>query len=255
LKRRFRADRFLIYWQSFTNTYAPVEALKQAYGEALRSDPRIVGMTVGTRPDCVENEKLELLQRLSQETYVCLELGLESIYSQTLATVNRCHDTACFRDAVSRTRQHGLDVCAHIILGFPNESRPMLLEYPAFLNELGVDFVKIHHLHIVRGTELARRYTRRPFPLFSLGEWTQLVCDVIERLHPAITIQRLFGWVAEEELLGPVWSKTRAEITREISQELECRDSWQGKALGLGWDSAREIWETQGAVTPAISQS
>lgn len=229
LSRRFQAERFLVYWQNFTNTYAPVEVLEPKFRAALGVDSRIVGMTVGTRPDCIEDEKLDMLLRVASGGYLCLELGMESTSDETLRRVNRGHDFACFRDAVSRVREAGIDLCVHTILGFPWECREQWLEYPRVLNTLGLRFVKFHHLHVVAGTQLAREYDRAPFLTFTETEWVHLVCDLIERLDPSIVIQRLFGWAPEAELVAPRWRWTRAELIRGIEAELEQRDTWQGR--------------------------
>jgi uncharacterized protein len=226
---RFQARKFVVYWQNYSNTYAPVEQLEALYRRSLESDPRVVGLSIGTRADCVQEEKLEMIQSLSSSHHVCLEYGLESVYDETLRRLNRGHDVACFRDAVLRTHQRGIPVCAHVILGFPWESREQILEdYPRLLNQLPIQFLKIHHLHIVKNTALAREYFRAPFPVLQYREWIELVCDFIERLDPRIVIQRLFGWTPDQYLVAPRWGKPRAEILADISLELERRDGWQG---------------------------
>jgi radical SAM protein (TIGR01212 family) len=232
LSERFKARRFLVYWQSFTNTYAPVNELKKLYLQAFDADPRIVGMTVGTRPDCVEEEKLEMLEELARDRYVCMEYGLESIFDETLSKVNRGHDSSCYLDAVLRTRRRGLDICSHVILGLPGETREQLMEYAPVLNELGVQFVKLHHLHLVKGTRMAKEFAAHPFPLFEFEDWVTFICSFLEELDPAIVVQRLFGWTPVQHLVGPHWRKNKPEIYRAILHELESRDSWQGKALG-----------------------
>lgn len=232
LTRRYSAEKFIIYWQNYTNTYAPASKLFQMFSTALEVDSRIVGMAVGTRVDCVEEDKLGVLQRLADKHYVCVEYGLESIYDETLRSVNRGHDFACFVDAVGRTKQRNLSVCAHVILGFPNESREEMIAYAKALNHLEVDFVKLHHLHIVEGTQLAKEYTDHPFPVFEFDEWVEFICDFLEKLKPEIVVQRLFGWVPDHTLMVPRWEKSKAHILRAISAELERRDTWQGKSLG-----------------------
>lgn len=231
LRGRFKADRFLIYWQNFSNTYAPVARLRDLYSTALNSDPHIIGMSIGTRPDCVEEEKLNMIQEVAGNRYVCMEYGLESIYDETLARLNRGHDLACYLDAVERTRKRQIPVCSHIILGLPGESREMMMEYTQLINSLGIQFLKIHHLHIVRGTRMALDFRQAPFPTFAFEEWIELVCDFLERLDPSIVVQRLFGWAPAEHLIAPRWNRTKAEILLEIERELEKRDSRQGKLL------------------------
>jgi len=237
LNRRYRAEKFIVYWQNYSNTYAPSDDLFEMYSDALKSDPRIVGMAVGTRADCVEDNKLELLRDLSEGYYICMEYGLESIYDETLQKVNRGHDLSCFFDAVQRTQKQGLPVCAHVILGFPNESREERLAYVRVLNQLHLDFVKLHHLHVVAGTPLSREYLDQPFPVYEFAEWVEFICDFLEQLNPETVVQRLYGWAPDSHLLAPRWKKTKAEILRAISSELENRDSWQGKALGSAMSS------------------
>jgi radical SAM protein (TIGR01212 family) len=232
LTRRFQAERFLVYWQHYSNTYAATDLLRDKFTRALQVDARIIGMAVGTRPDCVEDEKLKMLQNLARSYYVCMEYGLESIHDKTLRRVNRGHDLACFIDAVERTKNKGLEVCVHLILGFPNESRQEMLAYCEVLNKLKVDFVKIHHLHVIQNTPMAQDYDRNRFALFASEEWIQLVCDFLERLDPNIVIQRLYGWAPDEFLVAPRWGKSKAQITEAIRAELEGRDSWQGKLIG-----------------------
>lgn len=229
LEKRFGAERFLVYWQSYSNTYAPVQRLRALFTRSLEADPRVVGLSIGTRPDCIEEEKLDMLQEITRDRYLCMEYGLESIYDETLRLLNRGHDFACYRDAVQRTKRRRIPVCSHIILGFPNESREQMLAYPGVINELGIDFLKIHHLHVVKNTPLARHYAERPFPTFSLRQWIELVCDFLERLSPRIVIQRLYGWAPEADLIAPRWDRKKAEILLAVARELKRRDSWQGK--------------------------
>lgn len=231
VERRYGTAKFLVYWQNYTNTYAPTLILRKRYQEVLSVDPRIIGMTVGTRPDCLADEKLDMIAEVARDRYTSIEMGLESIYDSTLRSVNRGHDFRCYEEAVRRVRTRGLDVCAHIILGFPGESRQQLLAYPSALNSLDVQFVKIHHLHVVRGTALARDWERQPFAVFSLEEWTDLLCDFLVRLDPRIVVQRLFGWTPERYLVAPHWNVSQASILRTIETALEEQDVWQGKAI------------------------
>jgi uncharacterized protein len=232
LTRRFKAEKFLLYWQNYTNTHAPVEILRKLFLSGLKADPRIVGMTVGTRPDCLEDEKLDLLQEIAREYYVCLEIGMESCIDKTLLWTRRGHDFNCFLDTAKRVRKRGIPFCTHTILGFPEENRETLLGYPDILNRIGSDFVKFHHLHVIEGTPLAKIYQREPFPLFTYPEWLELICDILERLSPDIVVQRLFGWCPPGIKALPNWDKTRSEIILDISRALAARESWQGKKTG-----------------------
>lgn len=232
LRTRFKAVRFLIYWQNFSNTYASADKLRDLYSTALNYDPRIVGMSIGTRPDCIDEEKLDMIQEVVGESYLCMEYGLESIYDDTLARLNRGHDLDCYLDAVERTRKRKIPICSHIILGLPGESREMMMEYAPLINSLGIQFLKIHHLHVVRGTRMALDFRQDPFPTFSFEEWVRLICDFLEQLDSSIVIQRLSGWAPDEHLIAPRWGRTKAEILLSIHRELERRDTWQGKRLG-----------------------
>jgi len=229
LSARYHAEKFLVYWQHYTNTHAPVQRLRDLFTRSLAADARVVGLSIGTRADCVEDEKLDMLQELAQKHFIGLEYGLESIYDLTLHRLNRGHDRACYEDAVKRTRQRGFPICTHVILGFPWETREEMLAYADYLNQLPINFLKIHHLHVVRHTALGREYLANPFPTFRYEEWIELVCDFLERLSPAIVVQRLYGWTPDQELIAPRWDKSKAVILRDIQSELERRDSRQGK--------------------------
>lgn len=232
LIRRFKAEKFLLYWQNYTNTHAPVEVLRDFFYSGLKAEPRIVGMAVGTRPDCLEDKKLDLLQEIARKYYVCVEIGMESCNDRTLLWTKRGHDFNCFLDAAERVRQRGLPLCTHTILGFPGENREMLLGYPDILKRIDTNFVKFHHLHVIEGTPLSEIYQRDPFPLFTYPEWLELICDTLEKLSPGIVVQRLFGWCPPGIRILPHWDKSRSEIILDISRTLAARKSWQGKKTG-----------------------
>jgi radical SAM protein (TIGR01212 family) len=223
-RKRFGADKFIVYFQPFTNTHAPLETLIPLY-EAAVDHPDIVGLSLGTRPDCVDDEKIAWLENLARTHFVTLEYGLQSIYDETLARINRGHNFQCWLDAMNRTRNRGIWLCTHIILGFPWETREEMLRTADILSNKGLDFLKLHHLHVVRNTLLESQYRANPFPLFELEEYADLVVDFLERLNPAICIERLFGAAPEEQLIGPVWGKSNSEI-RE--QRFVARNTYQG---------------------------
>jgi len=226
--RRFHhADKFLAYFQPFTNTYAPVEKLERLYYEAL-AFPEIVGICIGTRPDCVSEEILQLLERLNHETYVSVEFGIESVYDKTLDWAHRGHDFAQTQRAIQAAKAHSLHVAGHLILGFPTETPDEILAIPSVLNDLGIDALKIHHLHVVKNTPLAEFYAKNPFPLFTENEWIMLVADFLERLSPEIVIQRLCGDAKPGTLVAPRWNLTKNEILAGIRDELARRGTYQG---------------------------
>jgi len=227
MRRKYRAEKFIAYFQAYSNTYAPVERLRALFGEAL-AVPGVVGLMVATRPDCLPGDVLDYLARLKEQTYFWLELGLQSIHDKSLALVNRRHDYACFVAAVQRTRARGIRVCAHVILGLPGESREEMLAMAGALNGLGVDGVKLHLLHVMKGTRLAEMYGRGEVALPDRDGYAGLVCDFLERLDPAILIHRLTGDGGRDNLVAPLWSLNKFEVLNLIDAELERRDSRQG---------------------------
>src|SRR5216684_3106202 len=190
LQNRYQATRFLAYFQAATNTYAPAEKLKKLYDEALEH-PQIVGLAIGTRPDCVPDDILDLIENHARDRYVCLELGLQTMHDRSLDWMNRGHHFDAFVDAVRRCQGRGLDLCAHVILGLPGESHADMLATAGALAALPVQAVKIHNLHVVRDTPLADMYAKGQARLLGRDQYVQVVCDFLERLPPGMVIQRL----------------------------------------------------------------
>ena len=203
LGRRYKADRFLAYYQAATNTHAPLERLRRLYDEAL-DHPQIVGLAVGTRPDSVPDPVLDLLQEYARDRYVCLELGLQSIHDRSLDWMNRGHHFDAFLDAVQRCQGRGLDVCAHVILNLPGESHADMMATADALAGLPVQSVKIHNLHVVKDTPMEAMYHAGEVPLFSLPEYVQTVCDFLERLPAGMVIHRLNGDAPPDYLVAPI---------------------------------------------------
>ncbi|MDZ7265898.1 MAG: TIGR01212 family radical SAM protein [candidate division KSB1 bacterium] len=228
LEQRFAARRFLVYFQPYSNTYAPVEHLETLFRDALQH-PQVVGLAIGTRPDCVDEARLAMLARLARETHITLEFGLESIYDDTLRRINRGHDFACTRAAIAQARAFGLPVTLHVILGFPNETEAQWLAMAEVINTLDVQIIKLHNLHVVKHTELARQYQQQPFHVFSYEEWVSLVIRFLERLSPAIVIERLHGETPRALLIAPRWHLSRAEIIHGITAEMRRRGTYQGR--------------------------
>jgi hypothetical protein len=230
IKKRFEAKKFIVYFQPYSNTYAPVDHLETLYRDAL-SHPEVVGLSIGTRPDCIDDEKLQMLADLSRETFVGLEYGIESVYDETLRLINRGHDFACTANAIRRTREFGIQVTGHTILGFPNESEEQILASAEVINELNVEVLKIHNLHIVKHTELARQYAAQNFHVYSFEEWKDLVIRYLERLSPEIIIERLYGEAPRDLLIAPRWNLSKAEIIRGLENEMRRRDTFQGRLV------------------------
>ena len=227
LRRRMEARKFIVYFQPFTNTYRDVDYLRTLYTDAL-DHPDVVGLAIGTRPDCVDKEKIEMIDEIGRSTFVSLEFGVESIYDETLRRVNRGHSYTDFVDAMDLARDRSFHTGAHIILGFPWETREQWLAMADRLSGIGLDLVKIHHLHIVKGTALAREHMEKPFRLMNFEEYLDLVCDFVERLKPSIVIERLFGEAPLGMLVAPNWGRTRNQVIQGIRQRMEERDVVQG---------------------------
>jgi len=225
--RKYKAKHFVAYFQPFSNTYAPVETLRALYDEAL-AVPGVVGLAVGTRPDCLEDAVLDLLQEYHQRTYFWLEIGVQSCHDKTLNFLRRGHDYGCFVDAYRRARQRDLRVCAHVILGLPGESHDEMMATADEMARLKVDGIKVHLLHVLKDTALGDLYEQGAFTLFDQPSYVQTVVDFIERLHPDTMIQRLTGDGPRDILLAPRWSLKKWEVLNAIDEEFERRGSRQG---------------------------
>jgi radical SAM protein (TIGR01212 family) len=233
IRKRFHANKFIIYFQPFSNTYAKTEYLRRLYTEAI-DHPEVVGLAIGTRADCVDEEKIRMIDDLGRQTFVSLEFGVESIYEETLRRVNRGHDYAAVRRAVDLVKRTSLHLGAHLILGFPWETREQWLSMADEMSKLGVDMVKIHHLHIVRGTALAAEYARQPFRVLEYEEYLDLLCDFVERLDPRIVIERMFGEAPFGLLVAPNWNKTKNDLVLDIQKRFEKRNVIQGARALVG---------------------
>ena len=238
LRSRYGADKLLVYFQPYTNTYASVEILEKLYREAL-DNPGVVGLAIGTRPDCVDEEKIALLASLAREHFVLVEYGLQSIYDRTLAFINRGHDYACFKNALAMTTGRGIHVGAHLILGFPTETRDEMLGMADELSLLPIEFLKIHQLQVVAGTALADLYAAKPFPTFGYEEYIEMLAAFLERLSPDIVIQRLFAAAPDDILIAPVWNKTRSELLNDLAAYMAKQGSFQGKKRS---DTNNVLW-------------
>lgn len=233
-KVRYRTtENYLAYFQAYSNTYAPLERLKQLYEEAL-SHPQVVGIVIGTRPDCVDEAKLDYLAELAEKHVVIVEYGIESCYDVTLRRINRGHDFETARRAVEMTAERGIDVGVHFILGLPGETRQMMLDACRMINELPVRSIKFHQLQIVKGTRMEREYAERPedFERFSLDEYLDFFVDMLERLRPTLSIERFVGEVPPRFVNETPWGLIRnVELLRLLDLRLEERATWQGRKL------------------------
>lgn len=227
LSRRYGAARFIAYFQSFSNTYAPLATLRELY-EAALTPPQVVGLAIGTRPDCLDDEVLDLLAGYARDRLVWLELGLQSAHDATLARLNRGHDAACFREAAARAAFRGLAVVAHVILGLPGEGPREMAATAEFLARLPVAGVKIHLLYVVKGSGLARLHEQGEYVCLTEDQYISAVADFVERLPPRLVIHRLTGDPHAEELVAPAWCLDKPRVMKLIREEFARRGSWQG---------------------------
>jgi len=229
---RYRhAERFLVYFQSFSNTHAPPERLREIYGEAF-AEPRVAGIVVGTRPDCMDEEKLDFFSELARYHYVAIEYGIESCHDATLQAVNRGHDFACARRAVEMTAARGIHTGAHFILGLPGETDEMLLAQTATINALPLTTVKFHQLQIFKGTPMAAEYAAYPahFRFWQLPEYIDFFIDILQRLRPDLVVERFAGEAPPRFHAGPGWGTIRNEkLLAMLEKRLEERDAFQGQ--------------------------
>jgi hypothetical protein len=232
-KENYRADKIIVYFQPNTNTYAPAHFLKMMYDEALSYYTEdIVGLSIGTRPDCIDAEKVKLLESYTDRFDVDIEMGMESIYNETLAKINRGCTHEDLENALALFENSPVEVCVHTVFGFPWESREMLLKYAEVINQFPqIKFVKLHHLHIVEGSIMGVQYKREPFKLFSLEEYSDFLCEFIPLLRKDVIIQRLFGLSDLDLLIAPDWGMKKAKIQSVIDKEIVRRGVVQGSGL------------------------
>lgn len=234
-RKKNKQALYLAYFQSYTNTYGPLDHLKALYDEAL-SHSDVIGLSIATRPDCVSKEILEMLEDYAARCHLWIEYGLQSAHDSTLIKIKRGHSSASFAKAVELTRNRGIYTCAHIILGLPGESTSMIYKTIDFLNNLSIDGVKFHHLQIIKHTALAGQYLRREVGLYEKAEdYIPVICDCLEKLSPGIVIHRLASQAASKELLiAPHWPESAGQIASLVEKELKIRGSYQGSLYKAG---------------------
>jgi len=227
IRKRYKANKFIVYFQPYTNTYAPLETLRGLYAEALKQ-PDIIGLAIGTRPDAVDEGKISMLGELAEKHFILIEYGLQSIYDKSLTFINRGHDYSAFLRAVDMTKGRGIHIGAHLIAGFPTETREEMLAMAEEISSLGIGFLKVHQLQVVKDTPLADLYKEKPFYTFGYEEYVDFIVDFIERTSPDIVFQRLFATAPDSILVAPDWGKSRHKMLSDIEKRLEARDTHQG---------------------------
>ena len=231
-ERKYPAMRYLAYFQAYTNTYGELEHLKKMYEEALAVDA-VVGLVIGTRPDCMPDALLDYLQELNRRTFLMVEYGIESANDETLLRINRGHDFATAVEAVRRTHERGILTGGHLILGLPGEERDELLRQASLIASLPLDMLKLHQLQLIKGTRMAREYEEHPewFHLYEADEYIELVIDYIERIPQHVVIERFISQSPRTLLIAPDWGMKNHEFVDRLRRRMAERNTWQGKAI------------------------
>ncbi|SFS77287.1 TIGR01212 family radical SAM protein [Marininema halotolerans] len=228
MHQKWPEAKYLGYFQAFSNTYAPVEELRPMY-EVIMKQPGVMGLSIATRPDCLPDDVLDLLEEINQKTYLWVELGLQTVHESTSDLINRAHDYACFLDAVTKLRARGIRVCAHIIFGLPQETPEMMLETAQACAAMDIQGIKIHSLHLLKKTPMVKQYKEGLLEFLDRDTYVNLVVDTLEMLPPSMIIHRVTGDGPPDLMIGPMWSTKKWEALTAIDDELVRRNSWQGK--------------------------
>ncbi len=225
-------EKYIAYFQAYTNTYAPVEYLRQIFTEAIQH-PEIVAVSIATRPDCLGPEVLDLLEELNQIKPIWVELGLQSVHEKTAAFIRRGYRLEVFEEAMQGLTQRGLEVIVHVILGLPGETKDMMLDTVRYLNTTGASGIKLQLLHILKHTDLADYYEQTGFPVLSMEEYVDLVISCLEVCRPDMVIHRITGDGPKDLLIAPLWSSAKRQVLNAIHKELKVRNTWQGRLFSL----------------------
>lgn len=228
MHRKWKNAKYIGYFQAYTNTYAPVEELREKF-EVILAQEGVVGLSIATRPDCLPDDVVEYLAELNERTYLWVELGLQTAHDNTGELINRAHDFACYEEGVRKLRRHGIRVCSHIINGLPLEDHRMMLQTAEEVARLDVQGIKIHLLHLLKKTAMVKQYEKGLVDLMKLEDYIQIVCDQLEILPTDMSVHRLTGDGPAELLIGPMWSSHKWNALNGIDEELKRRGSWQGK--------------------------
>ncbi|HEL6659845.1 TPA: TIGR01212 family radical SAM protein, partial [Listeria monocytogenes] len=228
MQTKWKDGKCIAYFQAFTNTHAPVAELREKF-ETVLNEPGVVGLSIATRPDCLPDDVVEYLAELNERTYLWLELGLQSAHDETGRLINRAHDYDCYVEGVRKLQKHNIRICTHIINGLPKETPEMMMQTTRKVVESGVDGIKIHLLHLLKGTPMVEDYKKGDLEFLTRDGYVNLVADQLEILPPEMVIHRITGDGGVDDLIGPVWSLNKFEVLNAIDAELVRRDSWQGK--------------------------
>ncbi|WP_332698110.1 TIGR01212 family radical SAM protein [Halalkalibacter lacteus] len=228
MHNKWKSGKYIGYFQAYSNTYAPVETLRE-YFELILEQDRVIGLSIATRPDCLPDDVIEYLAELNKRTFLWVELGLQTVHERTALLINRAHDYKCYIEGVKKLRKYGIQVCAHIINGLPLENHQKMMETAREVSKLDVQGIKIHLLHLLKKTPMVKQYEKGLVQFMSLDDYISLVCDQLEVLPPTMVIHRLTGDGPAETMIGPMWSMNKWSVLNGIEAELIRRNSWQGK--------------------------
>ena len=226
--RKYPDMKYLAYFQAYSNTYAPLDTLRRRYEEALKQDD-IVGIVIGTRPDCISAPLLDYLEQLNRQTFLVVEYGVESVNDDTLRLINRGHDFECSRRAIAATHERGILTGGHFIIGLPGESAEQNIEQASIVSQLPLDILKLHQLQIIRHTPLAEEYELNPFPLYTADEYIDICIGFLERLREDMVVERFVSQSPADMLIAPRWGLKNHEFTNRLVNEMKRRDTWQGR--------------------------
>ncbi|MFL0363453.1 TIGR01212 family radical SAM protein [Pseudobacillus sp. 179-B 2D1 NHS] len=227
MHQKWKNGKYMAYFQAYTNTHAPVEVLREKY-ETVLSQEGVVGLSIATRPDCLPDEVVEYLAELNKRTYLWVELGLQTVHEKTAQLINRAHDFSTYVEGVEKLRKHDIRICSHIINGLPLETPEMMMETAETVARLDVQGIKIHLLHLLKGTPMVKQYEKGLLEFLSLEDYVNLVCDQLEILPPEMIIHRITGDGPINLMVGPMWSVDKWTVLNAIDAELKRRNSFQG---------------------------
>jgi uncharacterized protein len=228
MHQKWKDGKYMAYFQAFTNTHAPIEVLREKFEFVLKQDG-VVGLSIATRPDCLPDDVVQYLADLNKRTYLWVELGLQTVHDKTGSLINRAHDFQCYVDGVNKLRKHGIRICSHIINGLPLETPEMMMQTAEAVANLDVQGIKIHLLHLLKGTPMVKQYEKGLLEFLAFDDYVRLVCDQLEILPPEMIVHRITGDGPIDLMIGPMWSVNKWEVLNAIDTELKRRDSWQGK--------------------------
>ncbi len=232
MNKKWPNAKYIGYFQARSNTYAPINILKEKY-ETILKQKDVIGLSIATRPDCITDECLNYLEKLNKKTFLTVELGLQTIHEKTSKIINRCHDLNCFETTLKKLKQKNIFTVIHIINGLPGETKEMMIETVKYLNNLNIDGIKIHMLYILKNTPLEKYYQIKPFHVLTKDEYIDIVISQLEYLNPQIVIQRLTGDPMKEDLIAPLWTTKKIDVLNSIDKEMVKRNTYQGIKTSL----------------------